>query len=143
MLCNGILFFVGAVIFFTAKVKISSRKLVLGSRARVVGVLLMLPVPLSLLVELIFGSNEYVGQVEALLFFMCLLLGVIVGLSDPTQEIRSYENLPPILTIPEAARYLKISEKDVEHLIIDRRLQATRIGKHYRIAKEQIEAMFR
>lgn len=144
IVCNGILFFIGVVIFFTQKVKITSQRLVIGTRARIVGILLMLPIPLSLLIRpLVDDDYPYLWEIDILIFFVCLLVAVIVGLSDPDRNTRMYHQLPPVLTPMEAAQYLKVSEAEIRRLIADNRLHATQIGKDYRIARESLDTLFR
>jgi excisionase family DNA binding protein len=47
--------------------------------------------------------------------------------------------VPNILTVPEAAAYLRVSEGEVIRLIDDGKLAAARIGDSYRIARIAIE----
>lgn len=146
IVCAGILFFVGAVILFTGKVTISGGRIVTGTRARVVGFFFIAPVVATLLLEWIIGSSfEDLHLVEAAIFFLCLLIGVVVGISDEnaTRRNEKYADLPPVLTMAEAARYLRVNETKVFQLIQTERLRATLIGGEYRISRESIEELFR
>jgi excisionase family DNA binding protein len=55
--------------------------------------------------------------------------------SPPT----SPATMPNILTVAEAAAYMRITEKEVLGLIEDNKLGAARIGDSYRIARIAIE----
>jgi len=45
---------------------------------------------------------------------------------------------PTFYTTEEVAKLLKISAKTVREMIKDKRLQAVRVGKEYRITEDQI-----
>jgi excisionase family DNA binding protein len=47
--------------------------------------------------------------------------------------------LPNILTVPEAAQYLRVSEQQVVELIETSRLAAVKVGADYRIAKRALD----
>lgn len=146
IVCGGILFFVGIVVLLRGKVTISGGRQVTGTRARVVGAFFVLPIPIMLLLDVLIGRRfEDLELVKSAAFFLCLLIGVVVGISDenPSRSERLQQNLPPILTLKDAARYLKVSEKDVFDLIESGRLPATMIGGEYRVARENLDAMFR
>lgn len=44
-----------------------------------------------------------------------------------------------ILTVAQAAKYLKVCEKTVRRLISNKELSASRVGKSWRIQKSDIE----
>jgi excisionase family DNA binding protein len=147
IVCSGILFIVGIVIVVSGRVMISGGRLVTGTRARVIGLIFMLPVPLNAVLNALFGagySDYYL--VETAVFFLCLLLGVIVGLSADsidTKRPAAHADLPPVLTVAEAARYLRVSEGEVRRLIQTERLRAAWIGSKYRISKEALDDFMR
>ena len=47
--------------------------------------------------------------------------------------------MPDVMTLDEAARYLKVSSEDVMSLITGGELKAKQIGTQYRISKSAIE----
>jgi excisionase family DNA binding protein len=147
IICSGILFIVGVVILVSGRVMISGGRLVTGMRARVVALCFLLPVPLNAVLNALFGTGytDYY-LVEAAVFFLCLLLGVIVGLSADSIDTKRptvYADLPPVLTVEETARYLRVSEGEVRRLIKSERLRAAWVGSKYRISKEALEAFMR
>lgn len=156
LLCEGILFLVGIIIIITGKVKMSGGKVVTGKRARVVGVIFLLPVPLGFLTGIAAGlSNPRILQsdtgvsdlvlIELAIIISCTIAGIIVGSSAPApnETPQLYEPVPAILTPAEAARYLKVSEADVQQMIEAKKLRATLIGSEYRIAKDSLDELFR
>ena len=52
-------------------------------------------------------------------------------------------NKEPILTCEETAKYLKIPLSTVWYLIRRKKIPAAKIGKHYRIKREDIEKLLK
>ena len=53
------------------------------------------------------------------------------------------KNKEPILTCEETAEYLKIPLSTVWYLIRQKKIPAAKIGKHYRIKREDIEKLLK
>lgn len=71
------------------------------------------------------------------------VLGRIQSENQPLQPIpaRVPEQLPSIMNVSEAARYLQVSEADVLALIEDGKLAAARINYSYRIARRSLDEL--
>ena len=60
--------------------------------------------------------------------------------SQPQQQMRPMpQQVPDIMTVAEAAAYMRVSETDVLELIEQGRLGAARIGNTYRIARIAVD----
>lgn len=59
--------------------------------------------------------------------------------SQPQGGQAATANIPDVMTLAEAAAYLKVSEADVTSLIQDGQLKARQIGSQYRISKTAID----
>ncbi|MBN8595002.1 MAG: helix-turn-helix domain-containing protein [Anaerolineae bacterium] len=193
--CQGILLFLGLYVVIIGRIQAGQRgKLVTGQRARWIGLLLMMPLPLSFCAGMVFALNNMdlmlqladsntVMSPEALLNVLppetietFAVLGLAIPLisyglaawlylSAPAEPISApvggaYAASPfgsthplneapapsvefgKVLTVSEAARYLKVTEADVLDLINQGKLPASRIGSaDYRIARSAIDDM--
>jgi excisionase family DNA binding protein len=191
--CQGILLFLGLYVVIIGRIQAGQRgKLVTGQRARWIGLLLMLPLPMSFCAGMVFALNNMdlmlqladsnLMTPEALLTalppetietfgFLGLTIPIVsyglaawLYLSAPAQPLSApvgsayaaspFRSTHPlsaapapsvefgkVLTVAEAARYLKVTEADVHDLIINGKLPASRIGSDYRIARSAIDDM--
>jgi excisionase family DNA binding protein len=166
-MCSGIAFLFGLFILFRGEFRINNR-VVPRDQARLLGVLLMLPLLIGLFSasSLITPTGEL--DFEALQRSALLELGSLVialGLaaylvyslppSDSVTPRQPRSVVPPnpfappsapaskplgsIVTVPEAAAYLGISEAEVLHLIETSQLGAARAGSSYRIARVALD----
>ncbi len=158
LICEGILLLAGLVIFIIGKVRLSSAKVVAGFHARLIGFVLMLPIIIGTILGTFVGVIDpsfiqhwenlpSLFAIELLLVVGSLLIAIIIGLRAPRyvppETNQFYQNIPPILTSAEAALYLKVSETEVRPLIGTNQLRAKLIGTEYRIARENLDALFR
>ena len=51
------------------------------------------------------------------------------GFPDPSSSARPDHTLAPLLTLPEASAFLRLSEKSIRRLIAARRLPCVRLGR--------------
>lgn len=156
LICEGIFFLLGLFILITGKFKITGGRTVIGPRARVAGFILLLPGPLALSLGLIVGATapnlaqwqQTVANLSIVEFFFivgALLLAVIIGITAPTNETisRDLQFMPDILTVSEAARYVRATETDILQMIVSGQLKAVKIGGDYRISKEVLNTIFK
>jgi excisionase family DNA binding protein len=66
---------------------------------------------------------------------------VITATSPPATQTPPQVTFPSILTVAEAARYLRVSEAEILQLIDDGRIAAARIGGDYRIARVVLDEL--
>lgn len=156
LICEGIFFFLGLFIIFTGKFKLTRGRTVISPRARVAGFILLLPGPLALGMGLIVGVTtpnpfelqQAVANLTIVEFFFvvgALLIALIIGITAPATETisRNLEFVPDILTVSEAARYVRANETDILQMIVTGQLKAVQIGGDYRISKEALNAIFK
>lgn len=60
-------------------------------------------------------------------------------MSSPVQSSRPLQHPPDIMTVAEAAAYMRVTESEVMKLIEEGRLGAAKIGNSYRIAKIAVD----
>lgn len=166
-MCSGIAFLFGLFVLFRGEFRMNNR-VVPREQARLLGAILMAPLVIGLLTagSLITPAGEL--DFEALQRSALLELGSLVialGLaaylvysipptgSTPTtpQQRRAVPTpfaapapaaskpLGAIVTVPEAAAYLGITEAEVLRLIETSQLGASRAGSSYRIARIALE----
>ncbi|MCB9453140.1 MAG: helix-turn-helix domain-containing protein [Anaerolineaceae bacterium] len=168
-MCESFIFFAGLYYVFTGRVRIGQR-VVIGNRARLVGGALILPLVVDIIMIFVLSLNPEFSQalqnldmdalssvatVEVLLVFAALIAAAVLVLTAPESEITSTKRkrmpydastpqpatFPSVLTVDEAARYLRISESDVLQLIDEGRITAARIGGDYRIARVVLDEL--
>lgn len=157
LICEGIFFVLGLIVIFTGRFKVSRGRTVTGRRARLAGFFLMIPGPIALLGGLFLGVmyadepftlRNMLGTLTIIEFFAVigsLIIAVVIGITAPESAtaLPSMEAMPDILTLGEAARYVRATEADVREMIESGRLRAVPIGGDYRISKEALNAAFR
>lgn len=156
-MCSGIVFILGLIIVFTGRARLG-RNQVEGQRARLIGLILMLPVlisvPLGVVIGLQHANSSETELLNALSSLSVLEIGgvVLAGIAaiylintaEPAATTTARRPGAPdpfanVLTVQEAARYLRVTEQDVIDLINTGRLPAARIGDQYRIARHAID----
>jgi excisionase family DNA binding protein len=160
IICEGIAIIFGAIMLFTGKITLGKVRRQ-GRNVRLAGLVLMLPLvvgvmaTVGLLMQQIdnletFDPNaEWVEQ-TAITVSIYELAGLAIAglvaayLVSNAPEIPAVSAPLPIatsnvLTVTEAAQYLRVSESDIHQLIDDGRLAAARIGGSYRIAKSALD----
>jgi excisionase family DNA binding protein len=60
--------------------------------------------------------------------------------ADALAEREAENAVPPVLTIAEAAHYLRVSERLVQRLIADGRLRSTRLGRRVLLRRIDVDA---
>lgn len=168
IICESIFFFAGLYYILTGRFRIGKR-VITGNRARYIGGVLVLPLAFGLIVGFIIGLNtglsgdlsnldwdalSSVAMIELLLVIGAFIAALTLVLTAPeadfapaNMEVHSLAATPPptvfgsVLTVPEAARYLKVSEAEILQLIDDGRIAAARIGSDYRIARVVLDEL--
>jgi excisionase family DNA binding protein len=62
-----------------------------------------------------------------------------LGNPPPMSDPNVLRPIPNVMTVAEAASYLRVTESDIMHLIEDGKLPAARIGDSYRIARIAVD----
>lgn len=159
-MCSGIAFFFGLFLLFRGQLVINN-KVIPQDRTRLIGLLLMAPLVVGLLAGAFIGQSSGVLDFEsiqsaALLELVALIIafGAVYYLisTTPPSDTMSIPpmrpfmpptpvqpQVPDILTIAEAAAYLRVSEDDVMRMIDEGKLPAARIGDSFRIARIAID----
>jgi excisionase family DNA binding protein len=164
LICEGILFFIGLSMVVSGRVKVGQR-FIEGQRVRMAGWVLMSPPVIVLVIAMMIAPqyvdsnatlDEIMASLTPLLFFeFAVLVGAIglaswlIGHPAPGQQqipmMPMKMQMPPepvfgkVLTLSEAALYLRISEDAVLDLIDAGQLPAARFGGEYRIARVAID----
>lgn len=163
-----ITFVVGIVIFLRGEFRLSDRT-VLRPQARSIGLFLMAPLIIQFCVSFFLVNNYVqfnddgsftfspdfnsitgtLGMVELVAVIIAVGLSLFTIFSKPPGEAVSAPTpvrtggMPPqapdIMTVAEAAAYMRVSESDVLELIEQGKLGAARIGSSYRIARIAID----
>jgi excisionase family DNA binding protein len=94
------------------------------------GVCWLVPAIASLL------KAPYLTIAAWVIFLLTLITARWVEIDKPK---RKPTLMPDVLTVSEAARYLKVEEIDVRHLIEDGELQAKAVGGDYRISSAALQ----
>jgi len=173
LICYGFMFFIGIYALVRGRITVANKQIV-GDRARVIGFLLILPIPLVFVLsavavmpymepgltmdDLTAISNDLALQLlpyELLIVLATVGLTIYLVYSAPqstltpprVNTVASHPvtmpggAVPEVMTLAEAARYLRLSEQEVLDLIMNRRLHATQFGKEWRITKYNLDAM--
>lgn len=168
IICEGICFFAGLYFLFTGRVK-WGRKTIRGEKARLMGFLLLVPIPVAFIAALLLtpsaqtdeevfqailtaSSIEFIAIIIVLVTVIYIFIKtpetgeVVVG--APVQQTVTYSGggfgaQSGILTVPEAANYLRVSEAEILNMIDTGRLAAAKIGTEYRISKSVIDDMLK
>lgn len=163
-----ITFVVGIVIFLRGEFRLSDRT-VLRPQARSIGLFLMAPLVIQFCVSFFLVNNYVqfnddgsftfspdfnsitgtLGMVELFAVIIAVGLSLFTIFSKPPGEAVSASpqarkggvppQAPDIMTVAEAAAYMRVGESDVLDLIEQGKLGAARIGSSYRIARIAID----
>lgn len=165
IICEGFFFFAGLYGLITGRFRIGERRVV-GRRARLIGAVLILPLAFGLTLGFIIGMKaglsgggiddinwdaiSSVATLELLMMIGALVAAVALVFTAPEAETvsgtPSHEAFPPVsvpsvMTLAEAAQYLRISQAEVIQLIDDGKIAAARIGGDYRIARVVLDEL--
>jgi excisionase family DNA binding protein len=159
-MCSGIALILGLFLLLRGQVVINNR-IIPPNRTRIIGLVLMAPFAVGLIAGLFMLSpggeidldmlqNAALIELGALIVAIAIVYYLIS--TTPRSEMAPLPAhrmgaplngvtppVPNILTVPEAAAYLRVSEGEVIRLIDDGKLAAARIGDSYRIARIAIE----
>jgi excisionase family DNA binding protein len=160
LICEGIFFVLGIFIMVTGRFKVSRNRTVRGTRARVAGFILFLPGPIALLIGLTIGASLARDPIalrqslinttifEIIMVVVALIAALIVARTAPETEIVTSgspipsQYSPDILTVGEAAQYVRVTDADILQMITSGQLKAVAIGSDYRISREALNAVF-
>lgn len=166
LICEAILIVLGGYMLLSGRIDIGGVR-ASGRNVRLAGAVLMAPLAFGVLAAPLFLMISG-GQITAdlLLVASCVELLVVLGaLSVASQLVRQArsegetaagapamppffsrtpappapQNAPAIMTVTEAAAYLRVSEQDVRDLIDAGKLPAARVGGEYRIARRAVD----
>lgn len=141
----------GLIILARNQYPLWGKSIVTGQQARNIGLILLFFGSASLVGYAIAGSLSNRSNNLVRLVIQLIQFGVLFYIyrihrrhahSVERQE-GSLSTSSDVLTVPEAAHYLKVDEIDILRLIEDGDLKATSINGEYRIAKKSLDEMFR
>ena len=163
-MCSGIALIFGLFLLLRGQVVINNR-VIPPNRTRLIGLVLIAPFAVGLIAGMLMLSpgseldfdmlqNAALVEVVALIIAFAVVYYLIATTprseTTPLPSNRSYmpmnavpAQVPDILTVPEAAAYLRVSEAEVMRLIDDSKLPAARIGDSFRIARIAIDDFLR
>lgn len=154
-MCSGIAFIIGLFLLFKGQFRVANRTIP-TAQSRAIALILMAP-PVVAFCAAIFilspgGDVTYdqfvqVGFVEigALVIALGLVIYNILSLpqtpdyAPQTKPVMRPQEPPNVMSVAEAAAYMRVSEADVMKLIDQGKLAAARIGDTYRIARIAID----
>ena len=67
-----------------------------------------------------------------------MVIGCIIGYRDEVRLMTQTQEIPPVMTIEEAAEILRVNPRTVLRRIHDGRLKAGRFGVQWRITREAL-----
>lgn len=157
-MCSGIAFIVGLILVIKGQFRLSSRT-VPKETGRILGVVLMLPMVAGFIAIFALGFdfdtetldfndpallNATLVELGALVVALIIFAYTVYSLPQTPEPTRGAsantpQASPDVMTVAEAANYLRVSEDDVRRLIDEGKLPAARIGGSYRIAKIAIQ----
>jgi excisionase family DNA binding protein len=165
LICEAILIVLGGYMLLSGRIDIGGVR-ASGRNVRLAGAVLMAPLAFGVLAAPVFLTISG-GQIttDLLLAASCVELIVVLGaLSVASQLVRQarsesggagapvtspftmrmptpapQQDAPSIMTVAEAAAYLRVSEQDVLDLIDEGKLPAARVGGAYRIARRAVD----
>ena len=155
-MCSGIAFLIGLFLLFKGQFRVANRTIPPG-QSRAIALILMAPpvVAFCAATFLLSSSGDVtydqflqVGFVEigALVIAIGLVVYNILSLPqtpDYTPQaanpVMRPQQPPSVMTVAEAAAYMRVSESEVLNLIEQGKLAAARIGDSYRIARIAID----
>jgi excisionase family DNA binding protein len=134
---------IGLIIVYEDQYPLRGKRIVTGRHARMIGTTFAFPGIVGL-VALLFSNQVNLAFSIANLVFIIALLNAYFTVGRHAVEIdkpkRKRQPLPDVLTVSEAARYLKVEGIDIRHLIEDGELQAKAVGGDYRISSAALQA---
>lgn len=162
-MCSGLALFVGIFLLLRGQLVINNR-VIPPKRTRLIALILMSPFVIGLIAGMLmvtpgstisFDTLQNAAFIELIALIIAFVLVVYLVTSTPPSETKPYmqqhplgqptpmqsmpTRVPDILTVAEAAAYLRVSEAEVMRLIDEGKLAAARIGDSYRIARIAID----
>lgn len=155
-MCSGIAFIIGLFLLFRGQVRVANRTIP-AQQSRIIALILMAPPVIAFCAagfilapggDITYDQFLQVGFVEigALVIAVGLVIYNILSIPQtpdntipqPMPVMRPQEP-PSVMTVAEAATYLRVTEAEVMNLINQGKLAAARIGDSYRIARIAID----
>lgn len=154
-MCSGIAFLIGLFLLFRGQFRIANRTIPPG-QTRAIALILMAPPVVAFCAatfilspsgDVTYDQFLQVGFVEigALVIAIGLVVYNIFSLpktpdyTPQTNPVMRPQQPPSVMTVAEAAAYMRVSEQEVLNLIDGGKLAAARIGDTYRIARIAID----
>ncbi len=159
IICEALFLIFGLYALLTGRIRISGKRTIVGTRARTIGLLLIAP--------LIFGfcGGMYVGATQGsairdsslsdlvlleVVVMSCTLLAAlglsltapetpVVGTPSNSFPVYGAPSLSTVMTVQEAADYLRVTPAEVSQLIETGQIIARQIGMEYRISKQSLD----
>jgi excisionase family DNA binding protein len=154
LLCEGPLFIAGLVVLIVGSIDLGGTRKLRGKQARIFGLTLMLT-GIGPLFGFVFGfASVWVNiplsaiLATAAIFEILILIGALIAAAimifnapaSPTESqvsLPAAPTLPPVLTLEEAANYLRVSEEAILSLIEKGDLLARQLDGQYRLDRER------
>lgn len=154
-MCSGIAFLIGLFLLFKGQFRVANRTIP-RTQSRIIALILMAPPVIALCAatfilapggDVTYDQFLQVGFVEigALVIAIGLVVYNIFSLpqtpdyTPQTNPAMRPAQPPSVMTVAEAAAYMRVSEQEVLNLIEQGKLAAARIGDSYRIARIAID----
>jgi len=145
---------IGCVVIDKQQYPLRGNRLVTGHYAKMIGFSWLIPGVIGLFGLFLeipsFQQSEQVlhsiRSVAQIAFLSAVILSFIAYRNfarDVEPRKRKRSSVDDILTVREAANFLKVEEIDIRNLIEDRDLKAKAIGGEYRITRDSIEDYLR
>lgn len=152
----GTFLFLGLNLFFKKAFPYSGAPRITIFQARLIGLLMLLPAVvvwggLILISAAATSPNQYASSVKtlsdvtlALVYSLAFGLVILYVINRQAKHSAFQQSpLPDIVTVREAAAYLKVGEAEIVQQIQTGRLRATWIGGEYRIHKDALDQFMR
>jgi excisionase family DNA binding protein len=154
-MCSGAAFIIGIILLLKGEFRLSNRS-VPRDRTRAIALILMAPLVIGICAGLVIVSGDpelSMDTIQTVTFVELAALAIAVGLAlynvytlPETPEgvssnfyVPTAPRTPDIMTVSEAADYLRVPESEVLRLIDEGKLGAARIGDSYRIARRAVD----
>jgi excisionase family DNA binding protein len=142
LLLSGLYCILGLIIIYYDRYPFRGNRIVTGRYARIIGISIAIPGVIGLVGSPFVSQSSLLFSIVTFLFVIAMINANAIHRSysieiDKTKRKRL--PLPDVLTVSEAARYLKVEEVYVLHLIEDGELKAKAIGGDYRIPRAALQ----
>jgi len=152
IICNAPMLVMGLFFLISGRLRLSSKREIRGGYARLAGFILMLPLTFDLIMLWlgVVGTGRDGAQATNTWFILDILFIVaaliaVVGIAVLMPHTIRDQLPPPVVlskkvTVADAARYLRISEREVMYFIGKGELKAQLTGNSYTIDKDSLIA---